>query len=158
MGIQEYLEKIKSVQKIILSFINDDSNIEVNFGNLKLLLRDQKFQEKKHDLKLILHLISKISNYHHRYTNFYNKIEKILQLYQREIQSNFSNSTIFHIFKGNKRILLYLIEEKIILMDKEIFSIITNIKFQTSKYPQYFYYEIKHFLENNNEENNRGKA
>ena len=65
-------------------------------------------------LNLFLHMISKIASDHHRLPNFINKIEKILKYLKDDITRYFSNSSIFNIFSESKRILLFLLEEKII--------------------------------------------
>ena len=59
----------------------------------------------------------------------------------------FSYSEIFNIFKSNKRILLFLIEQQIIVIDQYIvIRITTTEKFIESKYPQYFQPEIQPFI------------
>ena len=54
---------------------------------------------------------------------------------------------IFNIFKGNKRLLLFLHEEQIIKIDRQIAQIIfTKYNYQLKQYPQYFAPEIKPFI------------
>ena len=91
-------------------------------------------------------MLSKISNNHHRNLNFIEKIEKIIQHYKNQIHKYFSNFDIFVIFKSNKRIILFLIEQKIISIDKQIAPEILTEKYDKYKYRQYFYPEIKPFL------------
>ena len=120
--IQEYFKKMKYYQEHLLNFLDcDDEQIECNFNMCEI-------GTKKDNLKGILHLISKIAKHHHRNATFLNKIEKILKIFSEDIKNFFSNSETFNIFKKNKRILLFLFEEKIIQPTEEIYYIIINEK------------------------------
>ena len=85
---------------------------------------------------------------HHRFPNFFfSKIERILQFFKKDIRKYFSNSEIFNIFAGNKRILLFLIEQQIIIIDEYISKkIATTDKYIKGNYPQYFHPEIQPFI------------
>ena len=100
----------------------------------------------KHEFKSLLHLILRISDNHYRGTNFFNKIEKILLFFKDDIKNKMSNSEIFQIFKSNKRILLFLIEEKIMILDEIIAESFLQTKFNKAKYFEYFLPEIKPLL------------
>ena len=63
----------------------------------------------------------KISNNYHRKINFFEKITRILKLFKENIINYFSNSEIFNIFKENRILLLYLINEGILIFDNNIF-------------------------------------
>ena len=65
---------------------------------------------------------------------------------KEKITKLFSNNEIFEIFKNNKRILLFLIEEKIILIDENFKSTITSHKYINMNYFEYFYPEIKNIF------------
>ena len=98
-------------------------------------------------IKSLMHLILHISNDHHREEGFFDKIEQILKLFKEDLLKYFSNSELFNIFKSNKRILLFLIEEQIIIVDEYITKKITTTrKYVKAKYPQYFLPEIKPFI------------
>ena len=107
-----------------------------------------KFKEIfKYDLLSLLHLISKIGNNCHRFPFFFSKLEIILQLFKEDIKKYFTNSETFIIFKSNKRIILFLIEQQIIVIDGSIAQKITkNGKYIEGKYPQYFLPEIEPFI------------
>ena len=113
---QKYLD----IMKNILNFLEDETNLEDNFQNLENIFNESKIKDCKLDLLSLLHLISKISNNCHRFNLFFSKIERILQNFQSDIKKYFSNSQIFNIFKSNKRILLFLTEEGIIIFDEYI--------------------------------------
>lgn len=149
MDIFIYIDKMKIIQSTLLEYIECDCYNEENFQNLIQILKDYKVTTIRHELKLILHLLLKISNNHYRPDDFFNKIEKILLFLQNEIQKNFSNTEIFDIFKSNKRILLFLIEQKIVTVNKSICETLIKDKYKRENYLFYFYPEIKDFLDSN---------
>lgn len=142
--ILEYVNKMKPIQQLILNFLENE---EADFQTSIEYFDDQKIRENKQELQDLLHLISKISNNHHRSPNFFIKIEHILKTFQDKIKIFFPNFEIFHIFKNNKRILLFLFEEEILIPDKSIFNIITKGKYKERKYPEYFFNEFKNFYD-----------
>ena len=115
--------------------------------NLTLIIDKYQICLKKHVFSIFLRLISKISNNHHRGHNFISKLERILINYKKIIIQNFTNMEIFKIFKGNKRILLFLLEEKIIIMEKDIVEKFFTNKYRNAEYPKYFSPEIKPFMD-----------
>ena len=129
MSSQEYLDMMKEIQKNILNFLEEEANSAEN-----LLKKDEfnnfKISDNQYDFLSLLHLISKIGNNCHRFPIFFSKIERILQFFKEDIQKYFTNSEIFNIFKRNKRILLFLIEQKVIVIDEYIVKKITK----TEKY------------------------
>ena len=73
-------------------------------------------------------MVVKISNYHHRFSNFFDKIIKVILIFQDEILKLFSNTEIYQLFGSNKRILLFLFEENILKLNYSISKkISTNI-------------------------------
>ncbi|KAK8871372.1 hypothetical protein M9Y10_007096 [Tritrichomonas musculus] len=66
--------------------------------------------------------------------------------FKDEITKRFKNSEIFNIFKDNKRILLFLLENEIMIMDDYIVQTIITGKYLDAKYPQYFAPEIQTFM------------
>ena len=135
--IYEYINKLIQIQEPLLNFLENDDiqNFETKY------LDDLKIKENKHKMRILLYLISKISQNHHRNPNFIDKVEKILLTYKKEIKIFFSNLEIFLIFKKNKRILYFLYKEQIIIPNK---TILTNTKNSYSFYA-YFYPEFKKF-------------
>ena len=152
-----YLEEIKNTQQELLNFLDDDENYEENYQNLNQHLADQKIGDDQEELELFLHLLVKLSNYHHRESNFYGKIEKILLIFKEKINKNLTNSEVFNIFKSNKRILLFLIEEKMLNFDKNIVKTIAEGKYLKYNYPSYFLPEIRLFLTKQNINNDKQK-
>lgn len=147
MEIENYIEIIKKNQFNILSFLDSNESMEENYQNITNFFDDQQIRKNKYEMKLFLRLIVHLSNYHHRSTNFYHKIEMVLLYFKDEFHKYFTNSEIFEIFESNKRILLFIIEQKIILFDESIYKSISRIK----NYFLYFENEIKSFEKNRNQ-------
>ena len=146
MSIQGCLEEMKKIQEALLGFLEEEDNAEERFSNITNCFNDLKIYNDKHKIKSTLHLISMLANNLHRNNNFYNKIERILQLFKEDISNFLPNWEIFNIFKGNKRIILFLLDEKIVTIDKYIYKKITQKSYIDSKFPQYFWPEIKSFI------------
>lgn len=144
--IQEYLNKMKNLQKNILSFVEKESTIQNDYHNIIKFIADNNIHEDRYDLKALLHLLSSISNNHHRNHDFFKKIEHIFIFLKESITKFYSNYQIFQIFQDNKRMLLFLFEQKIIIPDEFIASIITKDKYINQFYPEYFYPEFKAFF------------
>ena len=143
MTIKETLENFKEIQVLTLNFIEKEDEIEENFQNLKSKIDKQKICDNLYSFTLFLHLIAKISDNHFHETDFYSKIEKILLSFKDEIKGKYPDSEIFSIFKNNKKILLFLLEEKILEINNYIATKIQSGKYKKEKYPQYFFPEIK---------------
>ena len=138
MNSAEYLEEMKAIQEKLLLYLEG----ETEYMSPNDIFKDNKF----HDYLSYLHLVSKISNNHHRCENFFSKIKEILRLFKEDIKTKISNSRLFNIFKSNKQILLFLIEEGLLTFDEYIVRIITSDKYVDAKYPQYFQPEIQPFI------------
>ena len=70
-------------------------------------------------------------------------MENILLNLKDQITKKFSNFENFNIFKGNKRILLFLIKNNFITINESIALIMMSHKIE--KYPEHFFNEIKPF-------------
>ena len=144
MEIQNIINDKKEFYSLLLEFIEDQTNCIDNFIILTKYIETQKVGENRDDLKELLHLISKISNNHYRYPNFFDKIEQILSIFESKIKQTFSNFKIFKQFKNNKRILLSLFEKKIIIPDIKITQYI--LKKKDANFRLYFHPEFSPFL------------
>ena len=147
MNSKEHFDAMKDIQENILYFLEEENNSEENFIILQRKFNDTKIKDNLYELLYLLHLISKIGNNHRRFSNFFSKIERILHIFKKDIKNYFPNSEIFNIFKNNKRILLFLSEQQIIVFDEYIVKKISKTdKFIEAKYPQYFQPEIQPFI------------
>ena len=146
METQEYIEQKKEIQQNILEFINDESEIQIYLYKLKNIFKNMQLKKNTQELILILRLISKITKNHHRTPTFFEKIEQILTIFKKPIQTYLSNSQLFNIFKNNKRILLFLIEQKYIIPDQNIADALLSEKYKAFNYHFYFFYEFQTFF------------
>ncbi|KAK8838319.1 hypothetical protein M9Y10_035742 [Tritrichomonas musculus] len=142
MNIDEYLEQMKEIQEKIIQLLDTNEDSETHFENLQKILEDFKIRFDKQKIKSLLYLIARISQHHFQYPSFYDKLLKILMLFIDEIKLYFSSSEVLKIFQKNKRIILFFIEEEIIMMNEQIAEkMISN-----ENYIKYFYPELKHFM------------
>ena len=146
MNIPKYIEEMRNIQMKLLNYLDDDDRCEENYQNLKDIINDIQIQNNPHKLKSVLYMVNKISKNHYRKPNFFSKIEQILLIFKNDIKKYFSNKEIFHIFKSYKRILLFLFEENILIMDKYIVKTIMKGKYAVTNYPGYFSAEVKNFI------------
>lgn len=142
LNIHDYIQYKAQLQQIFLDYLDDDYNDDL----LKQEIEEIINHNRNNDLLEFLHLIAKISNNHHRSPSLFEKIEKLLLLCKKYIKTNFEESTIFHIFKDSKRILLFLFNEEFISMNKLLSSKILDERFKKMSYYSYFYPEIKPFI------------
>lgn len=143
-----YLENMKKMQAALIEFIDDANNIEENYQNFISAIEDLKIKSHRHDFKLLTKIFSNIIQNHHVSPIFYDQIEKILLYFKEELTQYLSNNEIIDIFKGNKRILLFLFDEQIARIDEYAFQVITSPKYKARKYNKFFFSEIKQFLSN----------
>lgn len=120
MDINESINEMKEFQTIILDILNGDDSEEKYSALTKKLAAFDHSQKEEQKIKSLLLLIIKISNNHHRCPDFNEKVFKILLLFKSQINRIFSNDDIFNFFKGNKRNLLFLLEEGIFHIDEQI--------------------------------------
>lgn len=147
LTIDEYLDKEKNIEDFFLRFLDNEKDSEENYQNFINYLKDQKISEDQLEIKIFLHMLTKISKYHYRTPSFFSKIERTILYFREKIKQTWSNSEIFDIFKRNKRIILFLINEKILNIDKSIVSKMKSKKYQIEGYLDYFYPEVLPFLD-----------
>lgn len=147
LNVPEYFEKFKALHNFMLNYIQCDQNSEENFVNLMIFFDEQQIANDRHDLRSSLYLIVKISQNHNRDPHFFDKISQFLIKISQNIKNLFTNNEIFDIFKSSKRLLLILIEQKIIYINADIVNYLNkNRKYEDQKYFEYFYPELKAFI------------
>ena len=156
MDLTNYRNQKIELHNLFLNFIDDD-NDESYFQILINLIQEQKITLKKSTLSDFINFIISISKYHHRPKNFLEKIEKTLNFLQNDIKTNFSNTQIIHVFKKNPRLLLFFVKNQIITANdiyKNLVSPKKSTKLEGKNYffAQYFYPEIKQFLNKKDKE------
>ena len=145
MEIELFIRNKLETYSSIIDFIDSSENTDIksfikNFNNQDI------FKNQKETISL-LHSLSKIAENHHRLPYFLDKLGKIIQYLIQKIRSDISDFKIYQIFKNNKFILLFLLEQKIIQADEKIITdiMITNDK-NDFKYSHYLYSGIKSFI------------
>ena len=94
ISINEFLEEMEKIQTTLLDFLEHGDNDEEKYQNLIYIFNDIKIYDNQFKIKSLFYLILKISNNHYRETEFFNKIEKILQVFKDDMQTmNFSISS-----------------------------------------------------------------
>ena len=146
IAIEEYLNQMKLIQNAFLRLLNTEKDQEDESQKLILLLNSYEICDDCHKLRSFLHLISKIYNNYKHQSHFYDFFEKIILYYKEKIQQYYSNGDIFTIFKGNKKILLFLLKSNILTIDNFVLS-----EMDRKGYSFYFLPEIKNFFEQNDE-------
>ena len=119
MNIQEQVRKMNEIQTLLLEYIDDDDDNQEKFQNLTKLFINLKIQET-HQFSIIIYFLAMVVNYHHRKIHFFDKIFRIILFFKDDLKKNFTNYEIFDFFKNNKRVLLFLSDEKIISFDEKI--------------------------------------
>lgn len=142
--IQQYFDLMKDIKENLLTFIEE--NDQDTFSIFINYLDEQKITENKKKFESFLYLLVHLSNNYHRTGDLFNNIDRILYNYKESIQKKFQNSEIFHIFQSNKRLLLSLIQSKLITINQSIFDFISQNKLKKKSYIEYFLPEIKSFL------------
>ena len=129
MDAKQYLDERKTLYNHLLDFIDNSYEDQNNFTTLISYIQNQNITQNKNELHLFLSLLTTIANNHHRYSNFFNKIDNILSFLNLIIKQTFSNLEIFDIFKSNNRLLLFFIKNDFFTNDKKIMEIINDIDY-----------------------------
>lgn len=116
MEISSYLNKMKDIQEKLLAFLDSPNDIENEFQAFKKYLEEQNIIGEY--FKDFLRLLNKISLNHHKNPNFHAKIDQILLSFKDNLKQQFTNCNLLNFFIKNMRILLFLIEEKILIIDQ----------------------------------------
>ena len=130
MTIKAYIYEKRELQEKTHSIIENDT--EENYIDLKDYLESHNYCENKDDFKALLYLLANISNNHHRFSNFFQIFQKIFLIIQNDIKIFFSNLEIFNFFKGNKKMILLLIQNNLLKIDSYISEEI--IKSETDRF------------------------
>ena len=122
MNINVFFSCKKELYALILQYIDNDEekNDEYFFNEIKNYLEKNEIRENKKELNMLLDVVAKIANNHHRNRNFFYKLEQIIEYLGMKIKQTFSNDEIFEIFKKNKRILYFLFQKEILYIDRNI--------------------------------------
>ena len=145
MEISAVINQLKEVQAKTLNYItNQDGCLDDYLSFMNDIFQNEKYYKMNDYLQLIFH----ISNSHRRSPFFFERIEQIIRYFKDAIIHTFSNLEIYNLFKCNKRLLLFLIEEKVITVDD---TIAYELSQESDNY-YYFHLEIHSFYDQENKE------
>ncbi|KAK8839459.1 hypothetical protein M9Y10_031814 [Tritrichomonas musculus] len=145
--IQKYIDEKKELYRILMKYIEKLDQYEDDFQNLIKILNNYKLAENSEEMEKFLQLITNIADNHHRGVNFILKIKKILLSIQCDIKQTLPNLHIYEIFQNNKVLLLFLLENNILILDEIIYNDISvKVEANNTKYCHFFYPEIKKFI------------
>lgn len=144
MNGQQYLKMMKKLQQTFLDILDNESDSQ-DYSPIKEII-NESILKNRYSMTSILKMILKISNNYYRSFNFFQKVEQILLYFKDQIQLFFSNEELFDIFKSNKRILLFLINESLLHIDSSIYEKLRDEKFWKRYYIKYFLNECQQFL------------
>ena len=89
MELQEFIERMKDIQKILLDYI--DNGDEEEYNCLIENLSKSNVIENRNELKSIIQLVASIADNHHRSPDFFPRIKKILKQFKEDIRKSKSN-------------------------------------------------------------------
>ena len=124
MKYHEYINKNQEIYEYLMSFIDEESDIEKHFDKINEIILKAKIQENPAEFKAFLHLISEIGKNHHRNSTFFTKIEKILSHYEEYIKQSFTNEDLLNVFEKNPPILYFLLKKNIITVDDAMIKLL----------------------------------
>ena len=136
--ISNYFKEKRDLYEHLIEFIESrELSDEIYFNKLINLLNSQELEPS-------LRLILSIANNHHHNNLFYDKIGKIILNLEDQIKQTFSNYELYNMFISNKKILLFLINKKIIIIDESVKkSLLTMLEKNGIQYCHFFLPEIK---------------
>ena len=117
MEIEKEIDKRKELQSLILNFIDKDDG---DFQSLTKFINDNNISKTKIDLQDLLHLLAKIADNHYRGVNFFSKIIKIINFLLPDVRTFYKDQEIYQMFSQNKILILNLIQNNSIILDKQI--------------------------------------
>ncbi|KAK8895501.1 hypothetical protein M9Y10_023968 [Tritrichomonas musculus] len=147
-----YFANKRKLHSSFIEYIESTDDTDKYLQNLISFIEDTQLLKDKPNFNELLHMVNYITNEHYRTPDFFQKTDAFLSYIKNDIQNHFSNIEIFNIFQENKRILLSLFNEKIIIPNKEIANRFFNIKFIAYNYVFYFFKEISPFISENAKE------
>ncbi|KAK8886423.1 hypothetical protein M9Y10_041886 [Tritrichomonas musculus] len=148
MEIKNLIDHFREIYSHLIDFIENEENGILNYKEFKEYLLNLHFENNKEEFKEFLQIIVKIIDDHSRQSNFYCNIEQIFLSLSSLIKETLTNLEIFNLFKNCRRVLLLLIQNDIINIDKSIVRLMiqSNSGLQDQRYVSYFFPEIKKYL------------
>ena len=128
--IQNRVQELKTFQKYLFEFLDKKEQTEESFQNLSKLVSSHNFNTN--EIKPFISSITNIHSNRHRSESFNEKIFQVLSLFLDKLKekNHYSNRSLFNMFKNDKGILLFLIEQEVLTIDDEIKEIILKNKYK----------------------------
>lgn len=120
--MQAYIQQQKDIYQQVSEYLQeeDETDATKEFNSIITLIQKPINQYGKSEFISFLNLISHVVKNHCHSPHFHKRIETFLIHFQSDIKQNLSNMEIFRLFLNNKRILLSLIQNKIVELDQNI--------------------------------------
>ncbi|KAK8842410.1 hypothetical protein M9Y10_025993 [Tritrichomonas musculus] len=136
--IKYSLDQFNEIMNFLINYVDgNDQEKGIDYLDQYIANIDSKI------IQGLLSITAKISNHHCHSSQFYQRIEQILLYLKAGITSNFTNFTLFSIFKRNKRVLLILLQNDMIIFDTLIFEHFKSKPNFYQSYTNYFSPEIE---------------
>ncbi|KAK8867101.1 hypothetical protein M9Y10_010071 [Tritrichomonas musculus] len=148
MEIKRHLDKKKAIYEQFLIFIESSDNEKEEYYNLINIIQLDNMYENRQEFKHLLCVISQITENYCRKPDFLAKVTKFLLEMGEAITRTFKNTEIFKIFQNSPRILLFLVKNKIISINKSVINLIfKKDPNQFINYSHFLYNEIQFSIE-----------
>lgn len=147
MEYQAYVIKLNIFYDSLLKYLQNSSFDEDNYNFLIHSINQFILLEHPELFQKFLQLLSVLSVCYHRNKHFIDNIFHLFKKYQNQIKKTFSNTFLFDLFKDYRLIILFLIKNKIITFDLNIYLKITTISPQCTKF---LAKEINEFIDKEN--------
>ena len=80
MEIEALIRKMKNIYIGLLNFIESTEDFDVEYEALIEIFTKEEFLKSKDETLLLFRLISKIADNHHRSPDFFDKLEKVMEI------------------------------------------------------------------------------
>ena len=147
MEIEAFIKKGKEFYTPLLNFFESESIYEDEIQELTKIFDDQDIFNNPIEMYGLLELLFNIGNNHHQTTDFFKKLGLIFHYLIKDKQLPISSAEIFDLYKTNKRLLLFLFEQKVLQPEKSIYNTLMQER-AINGYKLYYYLfvEIKKFF------------
>lgn len=140
--IKTYIEQMANLQKALLDYLDNDDNDEVLLKVFFDQISEHQMNESPQIVTEILYLLADVSTFHHRTSQFFEKIEKIILYFDNILRDHYSNEEFYNLFRNSRRALLILQEHNYFKFDTGIIESLNGIDHIAKKFREYFKLEI----------------
>lgn len=80
MEIEAFIKNMKNIYSLLIDFIDTADDSESKFKALIEFFDEQKIIQNQKEVQLLFQLISRIADDHHRTLDFFDKLEKYINI------------------------------------------------------------------------------